>query len=559
MSKPWLKFYDKQVPEHLEYPEIPVYELLDQSARKFSGQPLARFFGKTFHYGQIKQLSDQFAAALRQVGIQPGDKIAFLLPNFPGYPIAYFGALKAGAVIVPLNPLYTVRELEFHFNHSGAETVVSIPMFLEKVKQLVGKTPLKRIIYSRLGDFLPFPLNAVQRFRENKLIKRDLKHCQKSIYDFKKMMYTPLQTSFRPHRPEVNDMAVLIYSGGTTGVAKGIMLSHRAIVSNAYQIKTWGHLTPKDRMLAVLPFFHGYGMSVGMNTSILSGMEIVMLPKFDAKDMAKAIHRYKPTVTAAVPTILVALSNLPDIDTYDFSSLKAVWVGAAPLTKAIKENFEKKTEGRAIEGYGLTEAVTAIMANPYKGQHKIGSIGLPFPDVDTKIVSLDGTKDLPPGQPGEIILRSPTMMLGYYKDPEETAKTIKDGWLFTGDIGYMDEDGYFYITDRKKELIITGGFNVFPREIDELIYAHPKVKEGITVGVPDAYKGERIKVFLVLKQGVKATADEFKKYFKEHLTPYKVPSEIEFRDDLPKSAIGKILRRVLREEEIKKQRETNND
>ena len=559
MSKPWLKFYDAQVPEHLEYPEIPVYELLEKSAETFSDQPLARFFGKQFTYRQIKQASDRFAQSLREAGINPGDKIAFLLPNFPGYPIAYFGALKAGAVIVPLNPLYTVRELEFHFNHSGAETVVAIPMFLDKVKQLADKTSLKRIISARLGDFLPFPLNAVQTFRENKMVKRNLKDGRKSVYDFKKMTRGASVSSFEAHRPDPDEMAVLIYSGGTTGIAKGIMLSHRAIVTNAYQVQTWGHLKPDDRMLAILPFFHGYGMSVCMNTSILTGMEIIMLPKFDAKDMAKAVHKFKPTVTAVVPTILVALSNLKDIDKFDFSSLKAVWVGAAPLTKAIKENFEKKTGGRAIEGYGLTEAVTAIMANPYKGKHKIGSIGLPFSDVEAKIVSLDGNKDLSPGQPGEIALRTPTMMLGYYKDPEETAKTIKDGWLFTGDIGYADEDGYFYITDRKKELIITGGFNVFPREIDELIYDHPKVKEGITVGVPDAYKGERIKVFLVLRQGVRATADEFKKYFKEHLTPYKVPSEIEFRDDLPKSAIGKILRRVLREEEIKKQQEAKHE
>ena len=240
------------------------------------------------------------------------------------------------------------------------------------------------------------------------------------------------------------------------------------------------------------------------------------------------------------------------MEKYDFSSLKAIWVGAAPLTAAIKENFEKKTGGRAIEGYGLTEAVTAIMANPMKGKHKVGSIGLPFPDVDAKIVSLDGTKDLPPGEVGEIALKTPTVMLGYYNRPEETAKTIKDGWLLTGDIGFMDEEGYFYITDRKKDLIIVGGFNVFPREIDELIYKHPKVKEGITVGVPDEFKGEKIKVFIVLKEGAKATAEEFIEYFKKHLAPYKVPSEVEFRKELPKSAIGKILRRVLREEEIKK-------
>ncbi len=260
----------------MEYPQIPVYELLDQSTQSFSEQPLARFFGRQFTYSQIKQASDRFAQSLREAGIQPGEKIAFLLPNFSGYPIAYFGALKAGAVIVPLNPLYTVRELEFHFNHSGAETVVAIPMFLEKVKQLANKTALNRIIYARLGDYLPFPLNTVQTFRENKLVKQNLKDCRKSVYDFKKMTRGSAGT-FEAHRPD-----------------------------------------PKE--MAVLPFFHGYGMSVGMNTSILSGMEIVMLPKFDATDMAKAIHKYKPTVTALVPTILVALSNLKNIDKFDFAS-----------------------------------------------------------------------------------------------------------------------------------------------------------------------------------------------------------------------------------------------
>jgi len=281
-------------------------------------------------------------------------------------------------------------------------------------------------------------------------------------------------------------------------------------------------------------------------------MEIVLMPKFNARDMAKTIHKHRPTLMAVVPTILVALSNLPDIDKYDFTSLKAIWVGAAPLTQAIKDNFEAKTGGRAIEGYGLTEAVTAIMANPYKGMHKVGSIGIPFPDVEAKIMALEEERELPPGERGEIVLRTPTMMLGYYNRPEETTNTIVNGWLRTGDIGYMDEDGYFYITDRKKDIIIVGGFNVFPREIDELLYTHPKVQEGITVGIPDPYKGERIKVFIVLKEGEKATEEEFIQFFREHLTPYKVPSEVEFRTSLPKSAIGKILRKTLREEEIAK-------
>jgi long-chain acyl-CoA synthetase len=334
------------------------------------------------------------------------------------------------------------------------------------------------------------------------------------------------------------------------------MLSHFNFVANAHQIIAWGSLTNEQGLLAVLPLFHGFGMSVTMNSAILAGGEITLVPRFNAKQVAKTIQKRKPSFFIGVPTMFVQLSNLPDIHRYDFSSLRGIFVGAAPLTKAIKDDFEKKTGGRMIEGYGLTEAVTAIMANPYKGMHKVGSIGIPFSDVDMKIVSLDDGHTLPPRELGEIALRSPTLMLGYYKNPEETQKTIVDGWLHTGDIGYVDEDGYFYITDRKKELIIVGGFNVFPREIDELIYQHPKVKEGISVGIPDPRKGERIKVYVVLKAGETATQEEFFAYFKERLTPYKVPSEVEFRTELPKSMIGKILRRALREEEIQKAKKT---
>ncbi len=553
MERPWLRFYDAEVPPSLEYPRLPIYRLLDDSARKFSDRPLTRFFGKQMTYATVKDLSDRLAAAARGLGIRPGDRVALLLPNFPGYLIAYYGLLKAGAVVVPLNPLYTAHELTFHFNDSGAETVVTIPMFAAKVAEVAKKTGVKRVIYSYLADFLPFPLNLVQKFRERPSVKEAARVGSVEMLNMQDLLRSPAPADFRPADPDPDEMAILIYSGGTTGVAKGIMLSHFNVVANAHMVKTWGHLNEEERILAVLPLFHGYGMSVCMNAPVLAGMEIILMPKFSARGMAKTIHKHRPTVTAAVPTILVALSNLPDVDKYDFTSLKAVWVGAAPLTEAIKENFEARTGGRAIEGYGLTEAVTAIMANPYMGKHKVGSIGLPFPDVDAKIVSLDGSRDLPPGEQGEIVLRTPTMMLGYYNRPEETAKAIVDGWLFTGDIGYMDEDGYFYITDRKKDLIIVGGFNVFPREIDELIYKHPKVQEGITVGIPDPYKGERIKVYIVLKEGVTATEEEFKQYFREHLTPYKVPSEIEFRSSLPKSAIGKILRRKLREEEMAKQ------
>ena len=545
----WFKHYDSQVPVHLSYPHLPLYSLLDESAARQPANPCSNFFGKRLTYRQIKELSDLFAASIGSLGIRKGDRVILLLPNSPQFLIAYYGLLKAGAVVVPLNPLSTERELEFYLRDSGAETLITIPLFLNKVTSLREKTPLKHIVYSRLADFLPFPLNLAQGFREHGLIRRQDRAV---LLDFRELLKQALYPDWHPEPVQPDEMAVLIYSGGTTGIAKGIMLSHFNLVANAHQIIAWGHLTDEQGVLAVLPLFHGFGMSVTMNAAVLAGGEIFLVPRFKAKGVAKAIHKYKPSFFIGVPTMFVQLSNLPDIHRYDFRSLRGTFVGAAPLTKAIKDDFEKKTGGRMIEGYGLTEAVTAIMANPYQGLHKIGSVGLPFPDVDVKIVSLDDGHDLATGELGEIVLRSPTVMLGYYKNAEETQKTIVDGWLYTGDIGYVDEDGYFYITDRKKDLIIVGGFNVFPREIDELIYQHPKVKEGITIGLPDPHKGERIKAYIVLKEGETATPEEFIIYFKERLTPYKVPREVEFRTELPKSMIGKILRRALREEEGRK-------
>ncbi|MCS6844171.1 MAG: long-chain fatty acid--CoA ligase [Caldilineales bacterium] len=547
VDRRWLRHYDPNVPHHLEYPRIPTYRLLDDSASRTPDAPCARFFNRQFTYRQIRDASDRFAAGLQRLGVQRGDRVALLLPNSPQFIVCYYGILKAGAVVVPLNPLYTERELTFHLTDSNAETLVTIPMFLEKAAGLLGHTPLKRIISSPLAEFMPFPLSLVQGMRENRMARRAER---REIVPISSLLGQSLPSGWRPAEVSPDEMAVLIYSGGTTGVAKGIMLSHFNLVANAHQLQAWVNLDASGRMLAVIPLFHGFGMSVTMNAPLLAGGEVVLIPRFVARDVLKAIQKTKPTFFIGVPTMFVAFSNVPDVDKYDLRSVKGIFVGAAPLTKGIKDEFEARTGAELIEGYGLTEAVTAIMANPYKGQKKLGSIGLPFPDVDCKIVSLDGTRDLPPGESGEIVLRSPTVMLGYYNKPQETAETIRDGWLFTGDIGHMDEDGYFYITDRKKELIIVGGFNVFPREIDELIALHPKVKEGITVGIPDPVKGERIKVYIVLKEGETATAEEFIAYFRERLVPYKVPSEVEFRSELPKSMIGKILRRKLREEEI---------
>ena len=544
----WLKHYDAGVPPHLDYPRIPIFRLLDDAAEEHPERPCLNFFGRRLTYRQTAERVARLAAALHDLGIGKGDRVALLLPNCPPFVIAYYGILKAGAVIVPLNPLSSERELIFHLNDSGAVAILTVPLFLGKVLAIKDKTRLKHVIRARLADSLPVPLNLAMAFQEWRQM-RGLDGA-KGI-DFARLTRRPIPAEARPVEVAPEDIACLIYSGGTTGVAKAILLSHDNFVANAWQISVWGHLGEEQGcILAVLPLFHGFGMSVTMNAPIHAGGEIVLVPRFNARQVLRAIQKYRPTFFIGVPTMFVAFSNLPDVARYDLSSLKGVFVGAAPLTRAIKDDFEAKTGGRMIEGYGLTEAVTAIMANPYHGLHKIGSIGIPFPDVEVKIVSLDDGTDLPAGQLGEIVLRSPTVMQGYDRNPEATAKALSAGWLYTGDIGYMDQDGYFYITDRKKELIIVGGFNVFPREIDELIYQHPKVREGICVGVPDPYKGERIKVFLVLKEGVSATPEEFIAYFRERLTPYKVPSQVEFRTELPKSMIGKILRRSLREEEI---------
>lgn len=552
VPRKWLNFYDPEVPAHLSYPRIPIYQMLDDSAAKHPNRTCLIFFGRHFTYQQIKTLSDRFVAGIRSLGVKSGDRVGLMLPNSPQFLIAYYGLLKAGSVIVPLNPLYTEHELSFHLTDSAMRTVITLPRFLDKVLPLREKTPLKQIIYSRLADYLPLPFNLASGWQESRQVRQ---HSSANLIDFQQLLQQSTTADFVPEPVDPDSMAILLYTGGTTGVAKGIMLSHYQCVANAQQAVAWGHMNEEGRILAVLPLFHGFGMSVTMNAPIMAGGEIVLIPRFNAKDVARAIHKYKPVFFIGVPTMFVAFSNLPDIERYDLRSIKGIFVGAAPLTRAIKDSFEARTDGRMIEGYGLTETVTACMANPFQGQHKLGSIGIPFPDMDAKIISLDDGHDLPPGELGEIVLRGPTMMMGYYNNPEATQQTIVNGWLHTGDIGYMDEDGYFYITDRKKELIIVVGFNVFPREIDEVLYQHPKVKEGISVGVPDSYKGERIKVYVILKDGESATPEEFIAFFRERLTPYKVPSEVEFRRDLPKSMIGKILRRALREEEIRKRAE----
>ncbi len=543
-SRPWLAHYDAEVAHSLDYPRIPIHRLLDDTASRSPNSPCVSFFGRRFTYGAIKELADRVAEGARSLGVRKGDRVALLLPNSPQFLAVYYGFLSAGAVIVPLNPLSTESELAFYLNDSGARTVITIPLFAKKVASLQG-TPVEHLVVTGLAEFLPFPLSLVQRMKEWSLL-RGVSH--RGLIRFSDLVARAPERSAPETPTDPDEMAVLIYSGGTTGTAKGIMLSHFACVVNACQVVAWGHLDKAARLLAVLPLFHGFGMSVTMNAPILGGAEIVLLPRFNARDVVRTIAKRRPTFLIGVPTMFVALSNLKGIERWNLKSLDGIFVGAAPLTQAVKEGFEARTGARMIEGYGLTEVVTACTANPYRGVHKLGSVGIPFPDVDARIAALDDGRELGPGEQGEIQLRTPSMMLGYFNNADETRDAIVDGWLHTGDIGYRDEDGFFYVTDRKKDLIIVGGFNVFPREIDEVIHKHPKVREGIAVGLPDDYAGERIRAYVVLKDGESATEDELISFFRQQLVAYKVPSEVEFRSELPKSMIGKILRRTLREE-----------
>ncbi|MFN8475933.1 MAG: AMP-binding protein [Anaerolineae bacterium] len=352
-AHPWLRHYDATVPAHIDYPHVPLYTLLDDTAARQPNKAALLFYGRSFVFRDLKSHSDMLASNLRHLGVKPGDRVALLMPNMPQFVVAYYGILKAGAVVVPLNPLYTERELTFQLTDAGVETVITIPLFLDKVARLVDATPLKRVICARLADALPFPLSVAQRVRESRMMRQGK---GLTLLDFKTLADRPAPTDFRPAAVDPSDMAVLIYSGGTTGIAKGIMLSHNACVANAYQISAWGNLRGDERMLAVLPLFHGFGMSVTMNAPILHGGTTVLMPRFNAKDVVKAIQKFRPTFFIGVPTMFVALSNLPDIERYDLSSLEGIFVGAAPLTQAIKENFEAKTGARMIEGYGLTEA-----------------------------------------------------------------------------------------------------------------------------------------------------------------------------------------------------------
>jgi len=550
MEKPWLKHYEEGVPHTLEYPQKILSVLLQEVAEKHGEKPAIFFFGRILTFDQLNCLIDRFAAILHHLGIGKGDRVAIVLPNLPQYPIVHYAIMRLGAVIVPINPLYVERELKYQLNDSGAKAAIVLNLVYPRLKAIRAETSLENIIVTSVKDYLPPLLKLLYRFKERK--KGTVARVKKEpgVHFFMELMKQKL-----PSAPEVkvsvNDVAMFLYTGGTTGVSKGTVLTHENLVANAFQTRSWVSdiRDGEEVILSVLPFFHSYGMTTCMHLSLVCHSKALLVPRFDTRQVLKLVQKHRVTIFPGVPTMYIAINNYPDVNKYDLSSIRACISGGAALPVEVQRQFERLTGGRLVEGYGLSEASPVTHANPLYGLRKEGSIGVPFPSTEAKIVDLETCEDLPVGEIGELAVRGPQVMQKYWNRPEETQQTLRNGWLLTGDVARMDEDGYFYIVDRKKELIITSGFNVYPREIEEVLFQHPKVAEAAVIGVPDAHRGEVIKAYVVVKEGKTATTEEIISFCQGKLARFKIPKIVEFRPELPKSMIGKVLRRVLIEEE----------
>ncbi len=553
-ERPWLQYYEPNVRPVVDIPAEPLYHFLDRTAAALPNHQATLFVNARMTYGELKLQADAFAAALANLGVKPGDRVAIMLPNCPQAVVAFYGAMKAGAIVVMTNPLYVERELEHQMNDSGAETLIYLDLLHPRVASVFPKTGLKRLIVTSIRDALRFPLNLLYPLKARREGHNLNVPTAPHLYRMRELLARHKGASIPDLRPGFDDVALLQYTGGTTGLAKGAMLSHRNLVSNVLQVREWmgKPAMGTERMLAVMPFFHVYGLTVCLNLAVAIGATLILVPKFELVSVLKLIQEHKATYFPGAPTIYVAINNYPEVNKYDLHSIKACISGAAALPVEVQTRFEQLSGGRLVEGYGLTEASPVTHCTPLSGLGKTGTIGVPLPNTEMRVVDVEtGTADIEPGQEGELCIRGPQVMLGYWNRPEETAAVLRDGWLHTGDIVRVDDQGFTSVVDRKKEMIIAGGFNIYPREVEEVLYEHPAVQEAVAVGVPDEYRGETVKAFVVLKPGAQATPEEIIAFCRdERMAKYKAPTQVEFRTELPKSLIGKILRRVLREEEL---------
>ncbi len=552
-DKRWLASYEKDVPEKVDYTSGCLPDFLAASAKTFPDKMALCFQGFTLSYRELDDMVNRFAAGLQGFGVKKGDSVAIVLPNLIPCVAAYYAIMRIGAVTVMNNPLYSDRELAHQFNDSEAKVLVTLDLLGNRMIDLRPKTKVRQIVYTSIGDYLPSLKSVLFKiFGKKKKLAADVRP-SKDVFQWKPLIAQNAPVSETPDL-DFEDVAMYQYTGGTTGVSKGVMLTHGNLSRQVQQIAAWFPALGRgdEIMLGALPFFHVFGLSTSMNLSIYLGWGNVLVPKPQPQPLLETIRKFRPTFAPLVPTMYIGMLNHPDINKTDMTCIKGCFSGSAPLPLEVIKEFEERTGAVIVEGYGLTETTPVTHINPFGGKRKVGSIGVPISDTECRIADLtDGEKDMPLGEAGEVLIRGPQVMKGYRNMPEETENVLTaDGWLHTGDIGKMDEDGYFYIVDRKKDMIISGGFNVYPRDIDEVFYEHPKVQEACAIGVPHAHRGEAVKVFVVLKEGQAVSSDELMEYCKSRLAKFKWPVEIEFRTDLPKSTVGKVLRKELRVEEL---------
>lgn len=565
MEQPWLKFYEGGIPHRLTYPAITLNTLLEETVQAYPEHTATNFVlkymlggritvGGKLTYRQFHDLVARFATALYQLGVRKGDRVAVMLPNSPHFMIAFFAAMRLGAIVVNVNPTYTSRELKYQLEDCGAETIVLLNLFWPRLREIQAATAIKRVIVAHIFDTLPFPMNLLVRTSQRRSREWVEVKPEHDIFYFSHLVekYGPT-----PPRVEVtpDDIALFQYTGGTTGRPKAAMLAHRNMIANTIQVQAWliQMKVGQERIMDAIPFFHVYGV-VAMLIGVRTANEAVIVPNPRPIDtVMNVIQKERCTYFPGVPAMYIAIVNHPQINKYDLTSVRACISGSAPLPMEIQERFGELTGGRLVEGYGLTEAAPVTHCNPIYGTRKAGSIGIPIPDVEVKLLDLDTGEELPPGSThrGELCVRGPQIMTGYWNAPEETTSTLtSDGWLHTGDICQIDEDGFFYVVDRRKDMIIASGFKVLPRDVEEVLFMHPKILEAVVAGIPHPTRGDdTVKAYIVPRPGAKLTVEEVKDFCRLHLAPYKVPREVEFRDELPKTVVGKVLRRILVEEE----------
>lgn len=552
IAHPW----DRSYPAGLNWADPvlrePLFLALDRAVADYGARPCLDFLGRTYSYAEVGELVARAASGLQDIGVAKGTRVALFLPNTPYYVISYFAVMKLGAIVVNVNPLYAEEEVHELLADSGAEYAITLDLklLLPKLASALGKCALKKVVVGSMSEILRFPkrqLFAIAKRGELARAPAD---------DERYLKFSQLIDNdgvFRGAEVGVEDVAVLQYTGGTTGLPKGAMLTHGSISANASQLHTWfiGVKPGEQRVLAVLPLFHVFAMTVNMHLAIRIAAEIILLPRFEIENLLKTIARRRPTFFPGVPTLFNAILHYPKLERYDLSSIETCISGGAALPLPVREAFENLTGGRLFEGYGLSEASPVVTCNPITGQTKANSIGLPLPGTEISIRSLDDRdRTVAPGEKGEICLRGPQVMAGYWQRPQETAATLRNGWLHSGDVGTMDEDGYTFLVDRLKEVIVSGGYKVYPRHIEDAIHRHPAVAEVTVCGVPDDYRGEVPKAFVRLKDGETLTPEALRAFLADKISPMEMPRQVEFREALPKTIIGKLSKKELIAEEL---------